>query len=238
MRVCRDLTQRTCQSCPMRSDGMFCNLSAETLKDLTAVKQSFAYPPGAFLFFENEANRGIYLLCSGQVKLSISSTAGRTLILKISNPGDVIGLASTLDGTPYEATAEVLQSSSISFLRKEDFLRLCSTHPDFNGSVIRQMNRQYAAACEQLRTVGLCSSAPQKMARLLLNWSANGRATEEGLKVNVSLTHEQMAECVGSTRETVTRTLNDFKHKGLILLKGATFLIPDRTALEAISGTL
>lgn len=238
MRVCRDLTQRNCQSCPVRSEGMFCNLSAETLKDLTAVKQSFAYPPGAFLFFENESNRGIYILCSGQVKLSISSTTGRTLILKISNPGDVIGLASTLDGTPYEATGEVLQSSNISFLRKEDFLRLCNTHADFNRSVIRQMNRQYSAACEQLRTIGLCSSAPQKMARLLLNWSANGRATEEGVRVNLPLTHEQMAECVGSTRETVTRTLSDFKHKGLILLKGATVLIPNRAALELISGNL
>jgi CRP/FNR family transcriptional regulator, cyclic AMP receptor protein len=236
MKACRDLNDRNCQSCPVRREGLFCDLSAETLNDLTAVKQSFAYPPGAFLFFEDEANRGIFILCSGQVKLSISSTAGRTLILKISNPGDVIGLASTLDGSPYELTAEVLQSASISFLRKDDFQRLCATRADFNQAVIRQMNRQYSAACEQLRTIGLCSSAPQKMARLLLNWSANGRTTEEGIKINVPLTHEQMAECVGSTRETVTRTLSEFKHKGLIFLIGATVLIPNRAALEAVSG--
>src|ERR1700739_2609668 len=132
MNACQGLDERNCQSCPSRSEGLFCNLAAETLNDINATKQSFIYPPGNFLFFENDANRGVYILCSGQVKLSISSNAGRTLILKISNPGDVIGLASTLAGSPYELTAEVLQSSSISFLRREDFLRLCKAHTDFN----------------------------------------------------------------------------------------------------------
>jgi CRP/FNR family transcriptional regulator, cyclic AMP receptor protein len=236
MSACKGLNERNCQSCPVRREGLFCNLSAETLNDLTALKQSFVYPPGNFLFFENEVNRGIYILCSGQIKLSISSNAGRTLILKISNPGDVIGLASTLAGSPYEATAEVLQSASISYLRREDFLRLCKTHPDFNNSVIRQLGLQYSIACDQLRTIGLSASAPQKLARLLLNWSSQGRKTEEGIKISLALTHEQIAECVGSTRETVTRTLSDFKHKHLILLKGATVLIPSLAALEAVSG--
>lgn len=236
MNECKGFNEKNCQSCPVRREGLFCNLSAETLNDLTAAKQSFTYPPGNFLFFENEVNRGIYILCSGQVKLSISSNAGRTLTLKISTPGDVIGLASTLADCPYEATAEVLQSSSISFLRKEDFFRLCSTHPDFEQSVIRQLGLQYRTACEQLRTIGLSASAPQKMARLLLNWSSQGRKTEDGIKINVPLTHGQIAECVGSTRETVTRTLSDFKHRHLILLKGATLLIPNLPALEAVSG--
>ena len=235
MSACRGLNERNCQSCPVRREGLFCNLSAETLNDLTTMKQSFIYPPGNFLFFENEANRGVYILCSGQVKLSISSNAGRTLILKISNPGDVIGLSSTLAGSPYELTAEVLQSSSISFLRREDFLRLCKIHSDFNSAVIRQLGLQYGIACDQLRTIGLSASAPQKVARLLLNWSSQGRKTEEGIKINVSLTHEQIAECVGSTRETVTRTLTDFKNKHLIFLKGATVLIPSLAALEAVS---
>lgn len=236
MSTCQRLNERNCLTCPVRREGLFCNLSAETLNDISAVKQSFIYPPGNFLFLENEANRGIYILCSGQVKLSISSNAGRTLILKISNPGDVIGLASTLDGVPYEVSAEVLQSSSITFLRREDFLRLCKVHSDFNDSVVRHLALQYNVACEQLRVIGLSASAPQKMARLLLNLSHQGRTTEEGVKINVPLTHEQMAEYVGSTRETVTRTLSEFKRKHLISLKGATVLIQNLAALEAIGG--
>lgn len=234
MKPCERLDQHNCQSCPVRREGLFCNLSSDTLNDISLVKQSSAYLPGRFLFLENEPNHGIYILCSGQVKLSISSNAGRTIILGISNPGDVIGLASALSGIPYEASAEVLQLSSISFLRREDVLRLCKSHPDFNDSVVRQLGRQYSVACEQLRVIGLSASAPQKMARLLLNWSRQGRTTEEGIKVNMPLTHEQMAECVGSTRETVTRTLSDFKRRHLISLKGATVLIPNPAALEAV----
>lgn len=237
MTTCQRLDGHNCQSCPVRRQGLFCNLAVETLNDLSAVKQSFTYPAGNILFLENEANRGIYILCSGQVKLSISSNGGRTLILEICKPGDVIGLASTLAGIPYEASAEVLQSSNITFLRREDVLRLCKVHPDFNTSVIRQLGLQYNDACEQLRVVGLSASAPQKMARLLLSWSHDGRKTEEGIKVNVPLTHEQMAECVGSTRETVTRTLSEFKRKHLISLRGATVVIPNLAALEAVGGT-
>lgn len=236
MSTCQRLDLHNCQSCPVRREGLFCNLTGETLNDLSAVKQSFTYQPGNILFLENEVNRGIYILCSGQVKLSISSNGGRTLILEICKPGDVIGLASTLAGIPYEASAEVLQSSSITFLHREDVLRLCKIHPDFSASVVRQLGLQYSGACEQLRVVGLSASAPQKMARLLLSWSHGGRRTEEGIKVNVPLTHEQMAECVGSTRETVTRTLSDFKRKRLISLRGATVLIPDVAALEAVGG--
>jgi CRP/FNR family transcriptional regulator, cyclic AMP receptor protein len=227
---------RNCHSCPVRATGLFCNLPGEVLDDIAAAKHSFTYPQGTFLFFENESNRGIHILCSGQVKLSISSNAGRTLILHISTPGEVIGLASTLAGTPYEATAEVLQSSTVSFLRREDFLRLCKTHVELNAAVIRQLSSQYSSACEQLRTIGLSASAPQKMARLLLSWSRAGRETNEGIRVNVPLTHEQIAECLGSSRETVTRTLSDFKSRHLISLRGASMLIPNPAALEAVGG--
>ena len=236
MTTCQRLNELNCQSCPVRREGLFCNLTAETLNHVSAVEQSFTYPVGNLLFLENEANRGIYILCSGQVKLSISSNCGRTLILEICKPGDVIGLASTLAGIPYEASAEVLQSSEIKFLRREDVLQLCKAHPDFNASVIRQLGLQYKDACEQLRVVGLSASAPQKMARLLLSWSHDGRSTDEGIKVNVPLTREQMAECVGSTRETVSRTLSEFKRKHLISFRGATVVIPNLAALEAVGG--
>jgi len=228
---------RNCRSCPVRTTGLFCNLPTAVLDEIAAVKHPFTYPAGTFLFFENEANRGVHILCSGQVKLSVSSNAGRTLILHIGTPGEVLGLTSALAASPYEATAEVMQSASVSFLKREDFLRLCKTYPEMNAAVIRQLSVQYSSACEQLRTIGLSASAPQKMARLLLTWSKGGRQTEEGIKVNVPLTHEQIAECLGSSRETVTRTLSEFKSKHLITSKGATVLIPNRAALEAVGGS-
>jgi CRP/FNR family transcriptional regulator len=102
--------------------------------------------------------------------------------------------------------------------------------------VIRQLNSQYASACEQLRTVGLSNNAHEKIARLFLQWSSDEKQTSEPAKIKMPLTHEQIAECVGSTRETVTRTLSEFKNRQLVTLHGTTVMIPNRAALMEISG--
>jgi CRP/FNR family transcriptional regulator, cyclic AMP receptor protein len=226
----------TCASCKLREPGMFCNLSPEAMAAFTEASQSSTYPAGAFLFFEKEANRGIYILCSGQIKLSVSSSGGKTLILKLARPGEILGLSATLLGQPYEATAEVLQTARVAFLRREDFLSLTREYPMIHTSLIRQLNLQYQTACEQLRTIALSGSATEKLARLLLHWAAQGKKTQDGMQVTIPLTHEQIAECVGATRETITRTLSQFKHKQLIAFRGTSLLIPNPAALAAIGG--
>jgi CRP/FNR family transcriptional regulator len=85
-----------------------------------------------------------------------------------------------------------------------------------------------------LRTVGLSASAPERLARLLLNWSADGKQTQQGTQITIPLTHEEIAEFVGTTRETITRTLSDFKTRNLVTLQGSTMMISNRAALEAI----
>lgn len=228
---------KNCESCNLREPGMFCDLPQNGLEVFQSAKHTSTYPAGTFLYFEREANRGIYVICSGQVKLSVSSSTGKTLILKIAKPGDVLGLSSTLTETPYEATAEVLQTARVTYLRTEEFRAIIAKYPQAYASVIRQLNLQYESACEQLRTLALCNSTTEKLARLLLRWSNQGRQTPEGTQFTVPLTHEQIAECVGATRETVTRTLGEFKRKHLISLHGASMVIPNRRALETVSGS-
>lgn len=192
------------------------------------------YPAGSLLFQENEPARGIFLLCSGQIKLSVSSSGGKTLTLRIAKPGEILGLTASMSGSAYEASAETLHPCQVAFVRRDDFSRFISRHPEINSAVIRQLTAQYNHACEQLRTVGLASSAHEKLARLLLQWSSEGKQTPEGTQTKVVLTHEQIAECIGTTRETITRTLSEFRSRHLITIKGATLMIPDREALKAV----
>lgn len=229
-------TTRKCQTCNLKVPGFLCNLSPTAQKDFETIKYSSAYPPNSMLFLENEPARGIYLLCSGEVKLSVSSRGGKTLILRIARPGDILGLTANMSGAPYEASAETLHPSQVAFIRRDDFIAFLRKYPEVYQTVVQQLTGQYATACEQLRTVGLSTSAHEKLARLLLHWSHDGKLTPEGTQIKVPLTHEQIAECVGSTRETVTRTLSEFKHKHLVLLKGATMVIPNPAALGAIGG--
>lgn len=220
----------SCQTCKSRGNGYFCQLSPAALKDFNAVRSTATYPDGSILFLEKQDPRGVFVLCAGQVKLSISSSAGKTLILRVAKPGEILGLTAVMSGTPYEVTAETLHPCQVAFVRREEFLRLLTKHPEMHEGVVRQLMTLYTGACEQLRTVGLSASAPEKLARLLLEWSPDSN------QVKVPLTHEEIAEFVGTTRETVTRTLSDFKTRNLVTLHGSTLTIANRPGLEALSG--
>ncbi len=225
-----------CENCKLKQDGFLCHLTPEAAKEFESIKLSSHYPAGSMLFMENEAARGIFIVCSGKVKLSVSSKGGRTLILQMAKPGEVIGLSASMSGIPYEVTAEALYPSQVAFIRREDFLGFVHRFPEAYASVIRQLNLQYGRACEQLRTIGLSTTAHEKLARLFLHWSWDEKQGADAGQIRVPLTHEQIAACLGSTRETVTRTLSDFKNKHLVTLKGATVMISNRSALMAVSG--
>ena len=229
-------TSESCENCGMRAAGFFCQLNPATLKDFNAVRTTATYPGGAVLYIEKQDPRGVFVLCAGEVKLSISSSAGKMLILRIAKPGEILGLMAVLENIPYEVTAETLHPCQIAFIRRGDFLQLLAKHPEMHQGVAQQLTTLYDGACEQLRTVGLSASAPEKVARLLLDWSSDGRRTKSGTEIKLPLTHQEIAEFVGTTRETVTRTLSEFKAKHLVVLQGSTLTISNRAALESIGG--
>jgi len=221
-----------CQSCKLRKSSFFCELTPKATKDFDTFKSTSAYPEGAVLFLEKQDPRGVFVLCEGEIKLTISSSEGKTLILRIAKPGEILGLMAVLSGKPYEVTAETIRPCQVSYVRRDDFLRFFAQHPEAAQGIVKQLSSNYHGACEQLRTVGLSISAPEKLARLLLEWSAGAEETKLGTQITIHLTHEEIAEFIGSTRETVTRTLSDFKSRHLVTTKGSTLSIPSRAALE------
>jgi CRP/FNR family cyclic AMP-dependent transcriptional regulator len=223
----------SCENGKLRKSEFFCGLSSKTLKELDAIKSSSAYPEGAVLFLEKQAARGAFVVCDGEVKLTVSSSEGKTLILRIAKPGEVLGLMATLSGEPYEVSAETLRPCQVAFIRRDEFLRFVAQHPEVSQGIVKQLASNYHTACEQLKTVGLSSSAPEKLARLLLGWSADGEETKLGTRITLPLTHQEIADFIGSSRETVTRTLSDFRSRRLVTFKGSSLMIADRPALEA-----
>ena len=230
-----DLTSG-CKTCKMAGTGFFCQLSAAAVKDFDEIKSTATYPKGALLFVERQEARGVYVLCDGEVKLTISSAEGKTMIMRIARAGELLGLMAALANQSYEVTAETLHPCLVSFVRREDFLRFLGKHPEASQAVVKQMSSQYQGACEQLRTIGLSASAQEKLARLLLTWSEGTQQTKEGTRIKLPLTHEEIAEFIGTTRETVTRTLSEFKEKHLVAIQGSTLMIPNRAALEHYAG--
>jgi CRP/FNR family transcriptional regulator len=174
------------------------------------------------------------VLCEGQVKLSISSSEGKTMILRIAKAGEVLGLMAVLSGSSYEVTAETLHPCQVVFIHRDEFLHFLTQHPEASQNMIKQLTAEYQSACEQLRTIGLSASIPGRLAKFLLDWSVGGQQTKLGTEFKISLTHEEIAECIGVTRETVSRTLGEFKIRHLVTLRGSTLMIPSRAALENI----
>ncbi len=224
-----------CQTWKLRKNGFFCQMQVAALKDFDAAKSLSAYPEGAVLFMEKQNSRGVFFLCEGEVKLSISSSEGKTLILRIAKPGEVLGLTAIVGGTPYEVTAETLRPSQVAFIRRDDFLRIIAKHPDVYQAIARQMASSYDGACEQLRTVGLSVTAAGKLARVLLEWSHGAEETKSGTRITMPLTHEEIGEFIGTSRETVTRTFSELKNRNLVALTGSTVTIPNRAALEHVA---
>jgi CRP/FNR family cyclic AMP-dependent transcriptional regulator len=224
----------SCMACPHKQDRLFCNLAPAALQRLSEITGSATYPKGATLFVEGQTSRGVFVLCTGHVKLSTSSSDGKTLILRISEPGDLLGLPATISGRAYEVTAEVIEPTQANFISRTDFLEFLRQHGDAALRVAQELSDSYQSAFAEMRTIGLSHSAGEKLARFLLEWSANHKSENGTIKFNLTLTHEEIAQMIGASRETVTRLFADFKRKNFLLIKGSSVTIKDRPSLERL----
>jgi CRP/FNR family cyclic AMP-dependent transcriptional regulator len=225
-----------CLICKLRQSGFFCDLPKGALVDLDKVKYASAFPQGAVLFVEGQSPRGIYIICAGRVKLTTTSRDGKTLILRIAEAGEVLGLHGSVSGKPYELTAETLQPCQLDFIKRDDFLKFLQAHADACLSAAHHLSQNCQTAYEMIRSLGLSHSVSEKLARLLLEWASDGEQTKEGIRIKIALTHEEIAQLIGTSRETVTRVLGEFRDKEVAQLRGSTLLIRNKAALERLIG--
>jgi len=224
-----------CASCKWRSGRFFCDLDSATLQQFEKLGFTNVYPPASILFSEGQLPHGIFLICSGSVKLSISTGDGRTLISRITAAGEVLGLSSALTGHAFKATAETLEVSRIHFVRRDDFLRFLLNNQGISANAVRQLSHECEADADHIRALGLAQSAAEKLANLLLKWcTRHGKNTKDGIRVQMLMTHEDISQLIGTSRETVTRMLKDFREKKIISVRGSSLTVHDREALEAL----
>lgn len=223
-----------CLTCHLRSDTFFCALSRQTLQAFNQIKRGAVFPDGAVIFIEEQAPRGIFMLCQGQAKLSITSPAGKTLIVRIAKAGEVLGLDAVVTGKPYELTVETMQPSLLNFVNREDFLRFLKEHSDACLQAAQHIIRDCHDLYDVVRSIGLSHSASGRIAKFLLASARDGQVTNGVVRAKLALTHEDMAQLMGTSRETITRTLTDFRKKDIVELKGSTLIIHNKPALERL----
>ena len=227
----------SCLFCKLRTESFFCSLPPKTLDAFEKIKFPSSLPRNSVLFVEGQMPRGIYVLCKGRVKLSVNSSDGKTMILKIAEPGEVLGLHACVTGIPYELTAETVQPCQVVFIKRDDFQKFLSDHGDACLMAAQHLSSTCHTAYDTIRTIGLSHSASEKLARMLLELAAEGEATKDGIRVKLALTHEEIAQVIGTSRETVTRLLANFRKRQMAILKGSTLMIKNKAALERLVGS-
>ena len=132
-------------------------------------------PQGAPIFAEGQSPRGIYILCQGQAKLSMTDIEGRTLVVGVAEPGEVRELHATITGEPHELTAETQQDSQLNFVSRPDFLRFLKEHGDACLHAVHHLSKDCQSAVDLIRSIGLSRRMNERLAKFLLRWSTQGQ---------------------------------------------------------------
>jgi CRP/FNR family transcriptional regulator len=220
----------------LRERNVFCNLPPKVVQAIEGIKYTTSYPQAAVLFVEGQAPRGFFIICKGRVKLYISGSDGKTLILRVAETGEVLGLSAAVSGQPYALTAETLDPSQVTFVRRDDLSRLMHEYPEVALRVAQHLAERYSDTCHEMRSLMLTHSAASKLATLILEWVARTASARQPLSLKLALTHEEIAQIIGTSRETVTRVFAEFRKRQWINTRGSTLVIRNKAALETLAG--
>ena len=222
---------KDCVRSALRANGP-CFLRDASLTEFDRMAHLDSFPRNTAIFVEGQAPRGIYVLCQGRVKLTTTNQNGKTFIVRVVQAGEILGLQSVVSGQPHDLTVETLQPCQLAFIHRIHFLCFMKENADVCLHVVRQLSSECQAAQRVIRSVGMSHSAFEKMARLLLEWSGERQAPDSPLRIRISITQEEIAQQIGTTRETVTRVLSEMKKRRIIKVSGSMLLVRSREVLE------
>ena len=208
------------------------SLTSDMLRELESVMSFSFCAPGTVLFVEGQTPHEVFLLLEGQVKVFMNSNDGRRLTVHIAGPGEILGLSSAFTSALHRTSAETLYPSRIACIHCSDFLKFILIHPKAAEAAARELSESCDRTYTRLRTIGVTPSNRAKLARLLLEWATQGKISDRGIQIHVALKHGEIAECIGTCRESVTRILRDLQRWGVIELRGSQLVITDLSALE------
>jgi len=224
----------SCLTCPLVKERIFCDLPRPVLAALDAISTSATYPKDAVLFVEGQEPRGVFVLCNGRIKLSTNSADGKSIIVRLAEPGELVGLPGTLSGKAYELTAEALEPLQADFIPRDAFMQFLREHGEAAVRVAEMLSKIYYSTLLEIRYLGFASSAEEKLARFLLDLPAMAAQNNGPSRATLTLTHKEIGEMIGASRETVTRLFAHFKRERLIEIHGSTLVITNKPAMEKL----
>ena len=190
---------------------------------------------GEVIFAEGQRARGISVLRSGRAKVSISSSEGKVLILRIEQAGAILGVNAVLRNTTYDLTVRTIESCRTDYIPRAAFMALLGKSEQARIGLAETLSRELTGMIERAKSLFLPQNTGEKLARLLVEWCDEwGEVEPRGTRLHNHFTQEEMAQMIGASRETVTRLLGHFSKRRLIQLEPNTIIVKDREALETV----
>lgn len=209
----------------------------EFVQSLESVKSIVNLPKHSMLLEEGHSPEGIFVLLCGSVKLFLSLKGGKTLILRVVQSGEVLGLSATMSSKPSEYTAETLSPAQFLYVSRKDFFELLESRPEICISVVEVLSHQLREAVNMIHYSSGSQPAVEKLRDLLDLWiDENGETTERGMELKLPLTQEEIGQMIGVSRETVSRLLAEFEEQGILELEGSRVRVLKGHSLEELQG--
>lgn len=226
-----------CAACANRRPGWFCSLGSAVLADLELATSTISLPAEASLFTQGEEARCLYLICAGYLKLTAGHSDDKQMIVRVAGPGSMLGLYAVLSHGVYEVSAESLTSAQLRPVERERFLSFLRIHKEAQMRAVQCICQEYRFALQDACRIALSETVATRLARLLLELSHQiGEHTEKGeFQFPLLLTHEEMASMTCTTRETVTRTLGQFRKDGWITIEDSEVTVHQPDKLQHLS---
>src|SRR6478609_1775778 len=219
----------------LRKCDVLANLPVEALQTMLPNLKVGSYRPRQVIYLPGDRAQGVHFLTSGRIKISKVTRDGKELTLAYRTEGDFFGEPCLLDGGPREEMAEAMDASQTVEIQRElldNLLKVDGRAAYKFARALITRRKDLETRVEQL----IFKDVGAKLAELLLNLGQeHGISHEHGTAVGLKITHQEMANLIGSTRETVSLTLSQFKRKGLIQTEGRRVILADLEGLRALS---
>ena len=208
----------------LRIIPMFSGVSTEILESIASLLIERRFPKHKTIVEEGAPGDYMYIISEGRVKVTKLSGDGREKILELLDVGDFFGEMSLFDDAPRSASVKAMSDVRIMALARNDFLRLLGSSPGLALSVIQELTRRLRQVDEQASSLSFQRVKERTMG--LLVRLAKEASSHEGRRKTPVLTHQQIADMIGTSRETVTRAVKGLKDEGWLEQEGKHYLVP------------
>jgi CRP-like cAMP-binding protein len=227
---------KDCQLCKIRTSAIFNSMNQQQVEKLNNRKTTHEYSRGQVIFYEGNPSLAIYCIHSGMVKLFKTGKSDEEFVIRLLGPGEIIGFRALLADEPFAATAQAVSDAQICIISKKDFLGVLSSSAELSLNIMAKLAIDLRISEEQCLSRAQ-ETVRQRTARMLLQFlETSSEFSNSESKIYLPLLRSEMAQVVGTTPETFSRTLRSLAQKGILKLSRSDISVTDVDKLLAIIG--